>query len=42
MVTIIFPSIEPNLMIIWSGHLVSASVNQFHDQIHIYAGFIAY
>lgn len=41
MVTIIFPPFEPDLMIIWSGYLVSAPVNQFHDQIHIHVCFIA-
>ena len=40
-VTIIFSSFELDLMILWSGDLVSAYVNQFHDQIDIYAGFIA-
>ena len=39
-VTIIFSSFELDLMIIWSGDFVSAYVNQFHDQIDIYAGFI--
>ena len=28
-------------MIVWSGDFVSAYVTQFHDQIYIYAGFIA-
>ena len=40
-VTIIFSSFELDLMIIWSGDFVSAYVNQFHDQIDIYVGFIA-
>ena len=40
-VTIIFSSFELDLMIIWSGDFVSAYVNQFHDHIDIYAGFIA-
>ena len=40
-VTIIFSSFELDLINIWSGDFVSAYVNQFHDQIHIYAGFIA-
>ena len=40
-VTIIFSSFELDLMIIWSGDFVSAYVHQFHDQIDIYAGFIA-
>ena len=40
-VTIIFSSFELDLMIIWSGDFVSAYVNQFHNQIDIYAGFIA-
>ena len=40
-VTIIFSSFELNLMIVWSSDFVSAYVKQFHDQIHIYASFIA-
>ena len=40
-VTIIFSSFELDLMIIWSGDFVSTYVNQFHNQIDIYAGFIA-
>ena len=40
-VTIIFSSFELDLMVVWSGDFVSAYVNQFHDQIDIYAGFIA-
>ena len=39
-VTIIFSSFELDLMIICSSDFVSAYVNQFHDQIDIYAGFI--
>ena len=42
MVTIIFLFFEPDMMIIWSGYLISAPVNQFHDQIYIYASSIAY
>ena len=40
-VTTIFSSFELNLTIVWSSDFVSAYVNQFHDQIHTYAGFIA-
>ena len=40
-VTIIFSSFELDLMIVWSGDFVSAYVNQFCDQIHIYTGFMA-
>jgi len=40
-VTTIFSFFELDLMIVLSGDFVSAYVNQFCDQIHIYTGFIA-